>query len=75
VAVRMAVSSVLANREGERRGRRSNGEAIKCYDILARIATVAATACTLQGSIRRWEAVGSAYYNNDRNVNGTSNYN
>jgi hypothetical protein len=49
-------------------------EAIKYFDIFARIAAVAATAYTLQGKLRRhWEAVCHAYYNNDRNVSGTSN--
>jgi hypothetical protein len=49
-------------------------EAIKCFDIFARIAAVAATAYTLQGRLRRrWEAVCYAYYNNNRNISGTSN--
>jgi hypothetical protein len=46
-------------------------EAVKCFDIFA---LIAATAYTLQGRFgKRWEVVCSAYYNNDRNVSGTSN--
>jgi hypothetical protein len=69
----MAVSSVLAKRASETDEVKAV-EAIKCFDIFARIAAVAATAYALQGRLRRrWEAECYAYYNNDRNVGGTSN--
>jgi hypothetical protein len=69
----MAVSSVLAKRASEEDEVQAV-EAIKWFDIFARIAAVAATAYALQGRLRRrWEAVCYAYYNNDRNVSGTSN--
>jgi hypothetical protein len=61
----MAVSSVLAKRAGEVQA----VEAIKWFDIFARIAAVAATTYALQGRLRRrWEAVCYAYYNNIRNL-------
>jgi hypothetical protein len=69
----MVVSSVLAKRPSEATEVKAI-EAIKWFDIFARIAAVAATAYTLQGKLRRrWEAVCYAHYNNDRNVSGTSN--
>jgi hypothetical protein len=70
----MAVSSVLASERASEAAEVQAVEAIKCFDIFARISAVAVTAYTLQGRLRRhWEAVCYAYYNNDRNVSGTSN--